>query len=208
MVLIGDRSSMRNARGRRGVWRTASRAAEEARDGQWVEETQRVRQTQEQCRQISESPLHRLCYLKASDSIDNVKGTACTSAAIMNARCRDRHFASPTGNFNLASAEHLKMKNNAFVAQVRELQKIPESCGKKPMRTDSPKTPGSSESKTVMLSDWRDARRTSEDSVKFVPFTVNESLTIPTTFKHGELYTVVSSVATFAGAVRIGNSGT
>ena len=39
-IRIKDGSTMRNARGRRRIWRAARRAAEQARDGDVVEETQ------------------------------------------------------------------------------------------------------------------------------------------------------------------------
>ena len=40
-ILSGHGSCVRSAKGRRSVWRTAKRAAEEARDGDFVEETHR-----------------------------------------------------------------------------------------------------------------------------------------------------------------------
>ena len=41
-IWLDDGSSMRSVRGRRRVWRAAKRAAEEARDENWVGETQRA----------------------------------------------------------------------------------------------------------------------------------------------------------------------
>ena len=82
-IRIDDGSSMRSARGRRRVWRAARRAAEQARDGDRVEETHCLaeeakwekwgkRQADRQC---TESTLHLVLHLP-----QNATATATTQA--------------------------------------------------------------------------------------------------------------------------------
>ena len=90
-IRIDDGSSMRSARGRRRVWRAARRAAEQARDGDRVEETQcpaeeakwekRVkRQTDRQC---TESTLHLVLHLPQNATA--MATTAATTQATATA---------------------------------------------------------------------------------------------------------------------------
>ena len=81
-IRIDDGSSMRSARGRRRVWRAARRAAEQARDGDRVEETQCLaeeakwekwekRQTDRQC---TESTLHLVLHLPQNATATATEG--------------------------------------------------------------------------------------------------------------------------------------
>ena len=86
-IRIDDGSSMRSARGRRRIWRAATRAAEQARDGDWFEKTQRPAEEAEgekwrkgrrerQSEQCSENTLHIVLHLPATAS-----ATAAAAAA-------------------------------------------------------------------------------------------------------------------------------
>jgi len=69
------------------------------------------------------------------------------------------------------------------VAQVRELQDTPGILWKASLVDRfASKAPGASRSMNGVLSDWRDALRSGVSSGKIVSFTVNESLSIPTSF--------------------------
>merc|ERR1712135_114102 len=69
------------------------------------------------------------------------------------------------------------------VAQVRELQDTPGILWKASLVDRfASKAPGASRSMNGVLSDWRGALRSGVSSGKIVSFTVNESLSIPTSF--------------------------
>ena len=106
-IRINDESSMHSAKGRRRIWRAARRAAEQARDGDRVQETQRRteevegekwerRRIETQKRQCNEGTLHLVLHLPANT-------TTAASAARTFPQCSDPNcsisalFGTPDG---------------------------------------------------------------------------------------------------------------
>ena len=106
-IRINDGSSMHSAKGRRRIWRAARRAAEQARDGDRVDETQRRteevegekwerRRRETQKRQCNEGTLRLVLHLPANT-------TTAASAARTCPQCSDPNcsisapFGTPDG---------------------------------------------------------------------------------------------------------------